>query len=177
MKIKTFIPLTVFLIIAIFLWRGLGQDPHKIPSPLKNKPLPHFHAVSLQTPEQTITNNDLIGYVILLNIFASWCLSCRAEHPTLMDIKQAGTVKIYGVNYKDQRQTALQWLARFGNPYQKIIYDPKGQLGIDLGVYGTPETFVIDKKGVIRYKYIGPLSKAEWQAKVLPVVRRLEQAS
>ena len=170
---KTFLPLFIFILIALFLWQGLKRNPHKIPSPFIGKPVPKFKASTLSNPEQQISNRDLKGHVSLLNVFATWCLSCRAEHPVLMDIKDSHRVNIYGLNYKDNRGAAIKWLAKYGNPYTKVIFDPKGTIGINLGVYGTPETFVIDQKGIIRYKYIGPISPNEWHDKILPEVKKL----
>lgn len=172
--IRTSVPLIIFIIIAVFLQRGLYRDPHRIPSPLIGKPVPEFRAATLKNPNEQITNKILKGQVSLLNVFATWCISCRAEHPILIDIRHSHQVVIYGLNYKDNRQAALKWLQQYGNPYNKIIYDPAGQIGINFGVYGTPETFIIDKKGIIRYKYIGPIAPTEWHDELLPEISRLE---
>ncbi len=173
--LKAFIPLLVFIIIAIFLWQGLKRNPHRIPSPFINKELPEFAAPSLYQPNQMITHQAFIGHVSLLNVFATWCIACHAEHPTLMDVHNKKTVPIYGLDYKDQRPAAKKWLAKYGDPYKKVLFDSNGKVGLDVGVYGTPETFVIDKKGVIRYKYIGPMSPTAWREKVLPIVKKLQQ--
>jgi len=167
-------PFVIFIVIAVFLWAGLKSNPHEIPSPLIGKPVPPFQAATLQDPGQTISNQDFKGHVSLLNVFATWCVSCKAEHPVLMDIKASHRVNIYGLNFRDKRRAALAWLEEEGDPYTKIIFDPRGKVGIDFGVYGTPETFVIDRKGVIRYKYIGPMSPDEWRDKILPQVKALE---
>lgn len=171
--IKFFIPLIIFLFISIFLWRGLQQDPHYIPSPLIGKALPDFDYPQLTNNKSSITNKDFLGHVSLLNVWATWCISCRAEHPILMDIARSRRVILYGLNYKDQREMATTWLKQKGDPYRKSIYDSKGTLGIDLGVYGTPETFLIDQKGVIRYKYVGPISPDVWENEILPRVKKL----
>jgi len=171
--LKTWLPLLVFVIVLAFLWRGLGLNPHRLPSAFINKPLPAFEAQRLAEPQLTISNHDLKGHVLLLNVFATWCLSCRAEHPVLMDIKNSKAVRIYGLDYKDSRKTALSWLKQYGNPYTKIIYDPDGRVGMNLGVYGTPETFIIDREGIVRYKYVGPMSPRAWRKQVLPRVKKL----
>ncbi len=175
--LRVALPLLIFIIIVVFLWRGLSRNPHRVPSPFINRALPKFNAETLKHPNKVITNQDLKGHVSLLNVFATWCLSCRAEHPVLMEIHNSHLVKIYGLNYKDQRQLAESWLIKFGNPYSEVIYDPKGTVGINLGVYGTPETFIIDAKGIIRYKYIGPISPEEWRDTIKPEVEKLKRAS
>jgi len=173
-QIKLLLPLAIFLVIVVFLWLGLKGDPHVIPSPFIGKPVPVFQAPLLGNPKLKISDKDFKGHVSLLNVFATWCVSCRAEHPVLMDIKDSHRVNIYGLNFKDKRASAIEWLSRFGDPYTKVIYDPTGKIGIDFGVYGTPETFVIDRKGIIRYKYIGPISPRKWREKLLPEVESLE---
>lgn len=171
-------PLIIFLFIVCCLWRGLNHDPHAIPIPpsLINHPVPKFTAATLldanKTVNQTILKNHLIT---MLNVFASWCTSCQVEHPILMDINRSHTVNLVGLNYKDQRNDVLPWLKKLGNPYQTIIYDPQGQLGINLGVYGTPETFIIDSQGIIRYKYIGPITPDIWQQELLPLITSLQK--
>ena len=169
------LPLLFFLVIVFFLWRGLEQDPHQIPSPLIDHPVPAFSVPSLLKPKQTLSQKDLQGHVILLNVFASWCVSCAAEHPVLMDIHQSKKVILVGLNYKDERAAALKWLKQKGNPYQFIIDDSQGNVGLNLGVYGTPETFVIDKSGVIRYKFLGPMSPETWRDDILPQIEKLQQ--
>ncbi|OGO92566.1 MAG: hypothetical protein A3F41_06570 [Coxiella sp. RIFCSPHIGHO2_12_FULL_44_14] len=165
------IPFLLFTVVAIFLWHSLHRDPHVVPSPLINKPLPHFQAPVLGIHSQRMTEQDFQGHVSLFNVFATWCLSCRTEHLVLMDIARSHAVTIYGLNYKDDHRLVLAWLKTYGNPYQQVIEDPRGDLGIDLGVYGTPETFIIDSHGIIRYKYVGPLSSSVWQNILLPQVR------
>jgi len=169
-----FIPLLVFLGITLFLWRGLSHDPSEIPSPFINKPLPKFHAQTLFQSNNALSNQQFLGHISLLNVWATWCISCRAEHPILMEIAQSKEVALYGLDYKDDRKMAKQWLAKYGNPYQIIAFDPTGQLGIDLGVYGTPETFIIDQKGFVRFKYVGPISPTVWQDELLPKIKQLQ---
>lgn len=173
--IKMAIPLIIFIMIAVFLWRSLKTNPHKIPSPLIGKSVPVFSASSLFDAKQIITNQNLTGKVSILNVFATWCMTCHAEHPVLMDIHDSHRVNIYGLDYKDNRAKAKAWLAKYGDPYTKVIFDPKGLLGINLGVYGTPETFIIDQKGIIRYKHIGAVSPDVWKDDMLPRIIRLEK--
>jgi cytochrome c biogenesis protein CcmG/thiol:disulfide interchange protein DsbE len=170
---RLLIPLLIFIIVVLFLWRGLHQDPRAIPSALIGKSFPDFSLPHLNHPEQQVTQQVFLGHVSLLNVWATWCTSCQAEHPVLMDIANSHTVMLYGLNYKDQQTNAQQWLQQYGNPYQAVAYDPEGELGLNLGVYGTPETFLIDKKGVIRYRFIGPLDTAAWQNDLLPKVKKL----
>lgn len=172
-KLRTFLPLIIFLCLVIFLWVGLYRDPHTIPSPLVGKPVPEFRAADLEFPNQFITNNIFKDKITLLNVFATWCLSCRYEHPTLIDVHHANLVNIVGLNYKDNNQAAIKWLQQYGNPFSHVIEDPTGNIGINLGVYGTPETFIIDRNGIIRYKFIGPISPDDWQNTLLPIIQKL----
>jgi cytochrome c biogenesis protein CcmG/thiol:disulfide interchange protein DsbE len=167
------IPLAVFAVLVGFLFVGLGLNPREVPSPLIDKPAPAFQLTQLHAPDKTFGLGDMKGKVWLLNVWASWCVSCRDEHPFLMELAKSGTVPIVGLNYKDQPQAAVQWLARFGNPYQLSIVDAEGRTGINFGVYGVPETFLIDRDGVIRYKQIGPLTPEAWQQTFLPLVKKL----
>ncbi len=166
-------PLAIFLAVVIFLWIGLGLNPRAVPSPLINRPAPVFDLPQLQATDRRISPAALRGQVWLLNVWASWCVSCRQEHPLLVDLAKTGVVPIYGLNYKDQREDALRWLQQWGDPYQLSIMDREGRTGIDYGVYGVPETYVIDKAGVIRYKQIGPLTPEILRDKILPLVRKL----
>jgi cytochrome c biogenesis protein CcmG/thiol:disulfide interchange protein DsbE len=167
------VPLLVFAIILIFLWLGLQQNPREIPSPLLNKPMPTFTAMSLDDQPAPLTDQIFLNHVTVLNVWASWCMSCQAEHPFLMDISKKGQFMLYGLDYKDTREAATDYLKQHGNPYMVDIYDPKGQLGINLGVYGTPETFVIDQNGIIRYKYAGPITPDVWEKDFIPVLQDL----
>lgn len=171
------IPLFLFLMLAWFLWQGLGEDPNNIPSVLIGKAVPTFKVETLLKPNSTFSNKEFVGHVSLLNVWATWCLSCGAEHSVLMDIAADKVVKIYGLDYKDSRSDAHRWLDKRGNPYTVIAFDPKGQLAINFGVYGTPETFIIDKKGVVRYKYIGPISPEVWRDDIKPLVLKLQKIS
>ena len=168
------LPLAVFLVLAGFLAVGLNRDPHEIPSPLVDKPAPAFNLPRLDDPLQMISTQDLRGQVWLLNVWASWCEACRQEHPLLVDLARAGTVKVYGLNYKDKREDALGLLRKSGDPYVKSVSDTEGLVGIDYGVYGVPETFVIDKQGVIRFKQIGPITPEALRDTLLPLIKKLE---
>ena len=169
------IPLVIFLVLVAFLAMGLrrGYDPHELPSPLVNKPAPSFRLAQLQDPSKTFSADDMRGQVWLLNVWASWCVSCRDEHPFLVELARTGTIPIYGLNWKDRREDALGWLSELGNPYVVSVSDLDGRIAIDYGVYGAPETFLIDRDGIIRYKQIGPITEEAWQKEILPRVRQL----
>jgi cytochrome c biogenesis protein CcmG/thiol:disulfide interchange protein DsbE len=170
------LPLAGFLVLLWFLWRGLGNDPTLLPSTLIDRPLPAFKAPALDVPERIVTTDDLKGEVALLNVWATWCPSCRAEHQMLRELADQG-MTIYGLNYKDEREKALNWLDTLGNPYRLIIDDAAGQVGIELGVYGAPETYLVDEGGVIRYRHVGVLDQKVWQEDLLPRIRLLQGAS
>jgi len=174
-KVRVLLPLAAFGIMAAFLAVGLGLNPRIVPSPLIEKPAPEFRLPELHDSSRIISKADLKGQVSLLNVWASWCVACRQEHPWLMGLSAAGAVPVYGLNYKDERSDAIEWLGKLGNPYRAIAADRDGRVGIDWGVYGVPETFVIDQRGIIRYKHIGPLDGEALQDVVLPLVRRLQQ--
>jgi cytochrome c biogenesis protein CcmG/thiol:disulfide interchange protein DsbE len=174
-KLRWFLPLVVFLVLAAFFWVGLSRDPHEVPSPLIGKDAPSFRLAQLHAPEKQLSPADLRGKVWLLNVWASWCVSCRVEHPLLMELAKASPVPVYGLDYKDKPDDGRAWLAQNGNPYTLSIVDQDGRVGIDYGVYGVPETFLIDKNGVIRYKQIGPLTEDALKSKILPMVRELQQ--
>lgn len=159
--------------LGVLLAYGLKLDPRKIPSPLIDKPLSAFSLPVLSDPNRAIGPGDLRGRVYLLNVWASWCVACRQEHPLLNELAKSGRVPIIGLNYKDERQNALGWLGALGNPYELSLMDRNGRVGIELGVYGVPETFVIDADGVIRYKHIGPLTAETIQTAILPKVEQL----
>lgn len=171
---KFLIPLAIFVVLAIFLGRGLSLDPREVPSPLIDKPAPTFSLARLDQPAQMLGTEQLRGQVWVLNVWASWCVACRDEHPVLVEFSKSGVVPIYGLNYKDKREPALNWLQQFGNPYTASIFDENGRVGIDFGVYGVPETFVIDKQGVIRYKKTGPVTPETIQSIILPLVKKLQ---
>jgi cytochrome c biogenesis protein CcmG/thiol:disulfide interchange protein DsbE len=169
------IPLGIFVVLVAFLWVGLGRDPSVVPSPLIGKPAPAFRLAQLHKPNDWLQADDLKGKVWLLNVWASWCVSCREEHPLLLQLAKAKIVPVYGLDYKDKTEQALAWLAQRGDPYTASIVDPDGRVGIDYGVYGVPETFLIDKAGIIRYKQIGPLTPQALKEKILPLARELEK--
>lgn len=170
------LPLGVFIALLLFLGIGLRLNPREIPSPFIGKAAPAFSLTQLHEADKTIAPQDMLGKVWLLNVWASWCVSCRQEHPVLMNFSTQGVVPIIGLNYKDDREEGLKWLRQFGNPYQLSAFDAKGKVGIDYGVYGVPETFVIDKRGVIRYKHIGPVTPEVIAEKLLPLIKELNRA-
>ena len=167
------LPLVVFVVMLAFLVVGLSLKPHEIPSPLIDKPAPAFSLPTLDAPQQNLSAQDLRGKVWILNVWASWCVACRIEHPLLVEFSKTGAVPIYGLNYKDKREDATAWLNKFGNPYTRSLSDTEGLVGIDFGVYGVPETFVIDKNGIIRLKQIGPVTPEVLRDEILPLVRKL----
>ena len=166
-------PLALFVVLLGFLGVGLNLNPREVPSPLIGKPAPAFVLPRLDDPAQTLGKQDLAGKVWMLNVWASWCVACREEHPLLVEYSRKGGVPLYGLNYKDARPDALGWLARFGNPYTASVSDTKGLVGIDYGVYGVPETFIIDKQGVIRYKHIGPVTPQVLRERIEPLLKEL----
>jgi cytochrome c biogenesis protein CcmG/thiol:disulfide interchange protein DsbE len=168
------IPVVVFAILVVFLAIGLNLDPREVPSPLIGKPIPEFTLTRLKDPNASFSNEDLKGEVSILNVWATWCVSCRAEHELLMALADNNKVSIYGLNYKDSRKDALRWLQALGDPYTANAFDGDGRVGIDWGVYGTPETFVIDKQGVIRHKIIGPITVDRLDKELLPLINQLQ---
>jgi len=169
------IPLALFGVLVIFLAIGLGHDPREVPSPLINKPAPAFQLTQLHQPTKTFSTQEMRGKVWLLNVWASWCVSCREEHPVLIDLSRKGTLPIYGLNYKDRREDGLGWLREFGDPYVLSAVDSDGRVGIDYGVYGVPESYLIDREGVIRFKQIGPVTPEVLEKKILPLARELSK--
>jgi cytochrome c biogenesis protein CcmG, thiol:disulfide interchange protein DsbE len=173
---KFLIPLAVFIVLVGFLAVGLNRDPREVPSPLVGKPAPDFNVPQLGAPEKTFSPKEMLGKVWLLNVWASWCVSCRQEHPILVEYqRKGGTLPVIGLDYKDQRSDVMQWLAQLGNPYVLSAFDADGRVGIDYGVYGVPESYLIDKTGVIRYKQIGPITPEVMEKKILPLVKELEK--
>ena len=174
------IPLVLFIGLVGFLLIGLHRDPREVPSPLINKPAPDFQLQQLKEPAKTFSAKDMRGKVWLINFWGSWCVACREEHPLLMKYSK-GELPIYGVDYKyandatDERSGAMQMLAEEGNPYALVLHDPEGRTSIDYGVYGAPESFLIDKTGVIRFKQIGPITDEVWTNKILPLAKQLNQ--
>ncbi|MBS3964577.1 MAG: DsbE family thiol:disulfide interchange protein [Methylomonas sp.] len=171
---KHTLPLLLFIVLAVFLAIGLGLNPKEIPSPLIGKPAPAFNLPLLSSPEKTLKPDDLKGRVWLLNVWASWCVSCREEHPVLVDMVRRRHTTIIGLNYKDETAAAQRWLDHFGNPYEASVVDADGRVGIDYGVYGVPETFVIDKHGTVRYKHTGPVTPVDVDRILLPLLRQLD---
>ena len=170
---RYFLPLGVFVVMLGFLALGLTLKPRELPSPLLGKPAPSFALPTLNAPATSLSTRDLRGQVWVLNVWASWCVACRDEHATMVEMARLKLVPIYGLNYKDQRADALGWLARFGDPYVASLSDTDGLVGIDYGVYGVPETFVIDKAGVIRRKFVGPVTAQTVRDEIVPLVARL----
>ena len=168
------IPVLAFAAIAAAFYVGLGIDPNVLPSALIDEPAPQFDLPPLPGHEQGFSSADLKGHVSLVNTFASWCLPCRAEHPVLNALSATKRVPIYGIDYKDKEDAAVAWIAALGNPYTKIGADD-GRVGIDWGVYGVPETFVVDRQGRIRYKHVGPLTQTDLERTILPLVAKLEK--
>lgn len=169
------IPLGIFVVLVAFLAIGLGRDPRKVPSPLIDKPAPDFQLTQLHDSSRTFSAAEMRGRVWLLNVWASWCISCREEHPLFLKLARSGEVPIYGLNYKDKREDALRWLQEFRDPYILSVADTEGRVGIDYGVYAVPETFLIDREGFIRFKHIGPVTTAVINDKILPLVRELSR--
>jgi len=171
--LKFLVPLGIFLGLVLFLGAGLKLDPREVPSPLIGKPAPAFALTRMDNPEQTIRREDMLGKVWMLNVWASWCVACREEHPLVVEFSRLKLLPIYGLNYKDTRVEGMKWVSRFGNPYDASLFDQDGRVGIDFGVYGVPETFIMDRQGVIRYKHIGPLTPDVLRSTIEPLVRQL----
>lgn len=167
-------PLLVLALLVFAFWRGLGRDPTYVPSPLVGKPVPAFSLPSLHDPARRVTDADLRGAPTLVNVWGTWCAGCRAEHGVLLDLARGG-VRIVGLDWKDDADAARAWLRELGDPYLAVGYDAAGTVGIDWGVYGAPETFVVDRRGVIRYKHVGPLTAADVAATIQPLLDELAQ--
>ncbi len=173
--IRYLLPLFIFAGLAGFLYVGLSGNPQSVPSPLIGKPAPSFQLEQLHDASKTVARDEMLGRVWLLNVWASWCISCRQEHPVFMQLARTGEVGIVGLNYKDAREDGINWLADFGDPYLVSGHDLNGRVGVDFGVYGVPETYVIDKQGVVRYKHTGPVSPAALREIIMPLVRELKK--
>jgi cytochrome c biogenesis protein CcmG/thiol:disulfide interchange protein DsbE len=176
MKAKFLIPLLLFVVLVGFLAVGLNLDPHEVPSPLINKPAPAFEVPQLGQANKTFSPASMKGQVWVLNVWASWCVACREEHPVLVEIAKSGLVPLIGLDYKDKRKDALAMLEKQGNPYLLSAFDANGRVGIDYGVYGVPETYVIDRTGVIRLKHIGPITPEILKQKIYPLVSELQKS-
>jgi len=169
------LPFGVFLAIGLALMAGLRRDPHELPSALVGKPAPAFELPVLEADGRTVRASDMRGKVWMLNVWASWCGPCQLEHPLLVDFARHTQVPVVGLNYKDKPEAARAWLQRLGNPYSATLADPEGRTGIDFGVYGVPETFVIDREGIVRYRQAGPLTAQALEQRLLPLLRQLEK--
>ncbi len=168
-------PLGIFLVLVVFLGVGLTLDPREVPSPLVGKAAPAFELPQLHEPARKFSPAEMKGRVWMLNVWASWCVSCRDEHPVLVELSRTKVVPIYGLDYKDSRTDALRWLTQFGDPYDLSVADVDGRIGIEYGVYGVPETYVIDKAGTIRYKHIGPVNQEALKKTILPLIAELNK--
>jgi cytochrome c biogenesis protein CcmG/thiol:disulfide interchange protein DsbE len=168
------VPLLVLAVLAIYFWRGLGSDPHAVPSPLIDQAVPEFALQPLAGRDRGLSSHDLTGQVSLVNVFGSWCVACRVEHPFLMEIRKQNLVPIFAIDWREKdRAAGPAWLARHGDPYTLIGDDPDSVAAIAFGVTGAPETFVVDRRGVIRYKHVGPLTQDIWNETLWPIVQRL----
>ncbi|MEP1230879.1 MAG: DsbE family thiol:disulfide interchange protein [Litorimonas sp.] len=170
---RRFIPIIIFAIIGLAFAFGLTRDPRKLDAVLIQTPFPQFSLQSLEDPSARMTEQTLQGQVSMINIFGSWCVACNVEHPVLMDIAAREDIKLIGMNWRDERAQGQVWLAKHGNPYTEIIFDPESLLAVKLGVVGAPETFITDKTGIIRYKHIGPISPEDWTQTLKPVILEL----
>ena len=176
MKAKFLVPLLIFIILVAFLAIGLNRDPHEVPSPLINKAAPAFDIAQLEQPNKNFSPVSMKGQVWILNVWASWCVACREEHPVLVELAKSQIAPVIGLDYKDKREDALAMLARQGNPYALSAFDGNGRVGIDYGVYGVPETYIIDKAGIIRFKHIGPITTELLNQKIYPLVSELKKS-
>ncbi len=170
-----FLPLVIFVVLAWFLYNGLGRDTKKLPSPLIGKAFPNLEVEDFQTREKYQLQSRLKNKVSLVNVWASWCVTCRAEHQMLKKIAKVSSVQMVGVNYKDTKKEGKRFLKILGNPFDFIVFDDKGKLGLELGVYATPETFIVDKDGVIQFKRIGEITPQIWQEQMLPLIDKLQK--
>lgn len=172
---RALIPLIVFIVLVVFLAIGLTKDPRKLPSPFIGKTAPDFTLPLLHKSGETFSPKSMLGKVWILNVWASWCVSCRAEHQVLNDLIRNNKVNLIGLNYKDEVVDARRWLRSYGDPYQLSVSDIEGMAGIEWGVYGVPETFVMDKKGIVRFKHTGPVSNIDVRGKIIPLIKLLEK--
>jgi len=175
MKLRMFLPLLVLVVLIGFFIVGLQRDPTVLPSALIDQPAPAFVLPRLDDPSRTTSLDEYLGAPVLVNVWGSWCVGCWQEHPVLMMISASGEIPIYGLDYKDDPQAARQLLATSGDPYTVTAFDGDGRVGIDWGVYGAPETFLVDADGRIRFKYVGPLSERAWREELLPRIRALRE--
>ena len=169
------VPVAVFMVLTVFLAIGLTRDPSVIPTEMIDREMPAFELPELRDETVNVTESDFVGEITLVNVFGSWCVACLEEHPTLMQLSEDGTVRIAGVNWRDDRDDALNWLVKHGDPYETIVFDELSDLVIEIGVTGAPETFVLDPTGRIRYKQIGPITPDVWKNTIRPVIDAIEQ--
>lgn len=172
--LKAFLPLLVFVLVVVFFWKGLGHNPRLLQTALLNKPAPNFTLGTLEQPKTEFTKHDLLGKVSLVHVWATWCVTCMAEHPVIVDLSHKYKLPIYAIDYKDNKARAKAWLKRYGDPYQKVGFDKLGNVAINWGVYGTPETFIVDKQGIIRYRQVGAIDQHVWQSKLWPEIQKLK---
>ena len=171
------LPLIAFAVLAWFFMVGLQLDPSHIPSPLIGKPVPTFALPNLEDPSATVASSDFAGQMALINVWATWCVGCRVEHEMILTIARSGQIPIYGLNWRDNRPDAQRWLEEFGDPYVATAFDADGRVGIDFGVYGAPETFLIDAQGKVLYKHLSPMTPEIWEERFVPLIKQAELAS
>ena len=176
-RLPYLLPLFMFLVLVVYFFVGLGKDPREIPSVLIDRPVPMFQLPPLQGFDHGLASDDLKGQVSLVNIFGSWCVACQIEHPFLMTLRARNVVPIHGIDWREKdREAGPAWLARHGNPYTRVGDDRDSRVAIDFGVTGAPETFIVDAKGVIRYKHVGPITPEVWETKLWPIVQALRRS-
>jgi cytochrome c biogenesis protein CcmG/thiol:disulfide interchange protein DsbE len=173
--IRFLLPLGIFIALVVMLGVGLSLNPREVPSPLIGKPAPAFTLPYIAQPAKSFSPAEVKGQVWVLNVWASWCAPCREEHPVMTALARSGLAPVYGLNYKDRPEEAIAWLKRYGDPYRASVSDIDGRVGIDYGVYGVPETYVIDRQGIIRYKRIGPVSPDIVKDKIAPLIAELKR--
>ncbi len=176
-SLKYLIPGLAFVVLAVFLYVGLWLNPREVPSPFIGKPAPAVDLEELKDPTERFVTADMFGKPSLLNVWATWCVSCRHEHPFLMQLARSGEVAIYGMNSRDERRKALGWLRDLGDPYVSVAYDPEGTGAVEWGIVGSPETFLLDPQGIVVYKYAGPLTPAVWQREFRPRIDAMQVAA
>ena len=170
--LRFIIPIGLFATLAVFLFIGLSRDKETLPSPLIGKPAPQFELPRVEDPSQKIASREFVGRPYVVNIWGSWCFACRDEHPVLMELARRNEVPLVGLNWRDELPLAQQWLKQFGNPYVATAFDPKGDVGIDYGAYGAPETYLVDARGIIVFKYVSPVTIEVWEREFLPRIKQ-----
>lgn len=172
-KVIRFIPLVLVIALGVVLYRGLSLNPNEMPSAMIGKSMPNFSLSTLNNANKIVTKADFVGDIVLLNVWATWCPTCKYEHPYLLELSKNPQVKLYGINYKDEREPAQQWLTHYEDPYQFSVFDDEGLLGVKLGVFGAPETFVIDHHGIIRKRFAGAIDVRVWRKEFEPLIKQL----